>query len=309
MPSSPILSSAPRPRTHSGSHVPRRQFSAVSRRRRRQPLLRRRRLPAAVRRCAAERRPLCVRVPGVSNVPEAVSVLPTLYERGVGDAIDGSKEGVPADLGADGDFEDIRNHYVRQLFGVPADDTQRGKRERYLALGRVATGEAMLRTFAEWRRPGLTCRGGLVWFARDLSPGAGWGIIDAGGRPEVRLLVPQARVVAGYARRDRRGAERPLAARAERHANTGRRRAAGRPLSRRHDARSPGTQDASHSWRQFDLHPCRRDVRRFPRSDPRLSFRRTGARCRGRHAARSGNGNSARLLLLLPRNAARDVLD
>ncbi len=51
--------------------VPRRQFSAVSRRRRRQPLLRSRRLPAAVRRCAAERRPLCLRVPGVLECPRA----------------------------------------------------------------------------------------------------------------------------------------------------------------------------------------------------------------------------------------------
>ena len=119
-----------------------------------------------------------------SNVPEPVSVQGTLRERGAGDAVTSGKEGVPADPGADWDFEDIRDHYVRQLFDVPADDAQRGKRERYLALGRVATGEAMLRTFAEWRRPGSTCRGGLVWFARDLSPGAGWGIIDANGRPK-----------------------------------------------------------------------------------------------------------------------------
>ena len=40
----------------------------------------------------------------------------------------------------------------------------------------------MLRTFAEWRRPGSSCRGGLVWFSHDLAPGPGWGIIDSSGR-------------------------------------------------------------------------------------------------------------------------------
>jgi len=39
----------------------------------------------------------------------------------------------------------------------------------------------MLRTFAEWRRPGSTCRGALVWFARDLWPGPGSGVIDSNG--------------------------------------------------------------------------------------------------------------------------------
>ena len=86
--------------------------------------------------------------------------------------------------GAGWDFEDVRDHYVRLLFGVDPSELRARDVDRYLALGRVATGEAMLRTFAEWRRPGSSCRGGLVWFARDLSPGAGWGIIDSAGRPK-----------------------------------------------------------------------------------------------------------------------------
>jgi beta-mannosidase len=109
-----------------------------------------------------------------SNVPDA----DILY----------SKSRVPRDSGADWDFEDIRDHYVAQLFGVdpnePPYELRAREPQRYLALGRVATGEAMLRTFAEWRRPGSTCRGGLVWFARDLWPGAGWGVIDSEGRPK-----------------------------------------------------------------------------------------------------------------------------
>ena len=84
------------------------------------------------------------------------------------------------------------------LFGVDPLELRARDPERYLALGRVATGEAMLRTFAEWRRPGSTCRGGLVWFARDLWPGAGWGIVDSTGRPKAaywylkRALAPVA---------------------------------------------------------------------------------------------------------------------
>jgi beta-mannosidase len=42
----------------------------------------------------------------------------------------------------------------------------------------------MAEVFAEWRRPGSSCAGGLVWLLQDCEPGAGWGLIDALGRPK-----------------------------------------------------------------------------------------------------------------------------
>ena len=69
---------------------------------------------------------------------------------------------------------------------------------RYLALGRAVTGEAMAQVFAEWRRARSPAHGGLVWFLRDLWPGAGWGLVDSGGVPKQcfhalrRVLAPQA---------------------------------------------------------------------------------------------------------------------
>ena len=89
---------------------------------------------------------------------------------------------VPRDAGADWDFAEIRDHYVSQLFGIDPAQLRELDPARYRVLGRVAVGEVMLQTFAEWRRPGSPCRGGLVWFARDFAPEAGWGIVDSSGR-------------------------------------------------------------------------------------------------------------------------------
>jgi beta-mannosidase len=94
------------------------------------------------------------------------------------------KMGVPRDNGSGWDFEDVRDHYVRDLFSVDPVAVRYGDPERYLALGRVAAGEVMARTMIEWRRPGSRCGGALVWLYRDLRPGAGWGAIDYDGNPK-----------------------------------------------------------------------------------------------------------------------------
>ncbi|HET7222576.1 MAG TPA: hypothetical protein VFI81_05220, partial [Rhodanobacteraceae bacterium] len=90
----------------------------------------------------------------------------------------------PRDLGAGWDFDDVRDHYVQRLFGIDPVALRGIDHERYLALGRAATGEAMARCFAEWRRADTQTRGALIWFLRDLWPGVGWGVVDANGDPK-----------------------------------------------------------------------------------------------------------------------------
>lgn len=108
------------------------------------------------------------------------------------------KARVPRDLGAGWDFEDVRDHYLRELFGVDAVSCRHDDHERYLALSREVGGALMADAFAEWRRPGSPTRGALVWTLRDLWAGAGWGLLDDAGHPKAcwhplrRALQPTA---------------------------------------------------------------------------------------------------------------------
>jgi len=107
------------------------------------------------------------------------------------------KSRVPRDLGAGWDFDDVRDYYLHQVFNVDPLQLRYAQHERYLYLSRIVSGEVMAAAFREWRRHRSTCHGALIWFLRDLWPGAGWGIVDATGLPKApyfflkRLLQPR----------------------------------------------------------------------------------------------------------------------
>lgn len=120
---------------------------------------------------------------GFSHVPEpnSLRLLP------VPDRIPNSpgwKRAVPRDSGAAWDFEDIRDHYLHEVFGVEPATLRSQDPQRYLDLSRAVTGIVMSTVFDEWRSQEHICQGGLVWFLKDLRPGSGWGIIDSGNTPK-----------------------------------------------------------------------------------------------------------------------------
>lgn len=59
----------------------------------------------------------------------------------------------------------------------------------------------MTEVLSQWRRPCAPCSGAVVLALRDLLPGAGWGLVDAYGRPKApwyavrRVLAPTAILV------------------------------------------------------------------------------------------------------------------
>jgi beta-mannosidase len=94
------------------------------------------------------------------------------------------KRGVPRDVGAGWDFDDVRDHYLARLYGVDPGELRRVDNQRYLELSRTVTGEAMAEVMGEWRSERSSCGGGLILWLTDLVPGAGWGLIDSTGAPK-----------------------------------------------------------------------------------------------------------------------------
>lgn len=94
------------------------------------------------------------------------------------------KKGVARDPSAGWDFEDIRDFYLTQLFKQDAIHLRSHDPQRYLELSRVVSGEIMLRTIANLRTASHPCQGALIWFYKDLLPGAGWGLIDSSNQPK-----------------------------------------------------------------------------------------------------------------------------
>ncbi len=125
-----------------------------------------------------------------ANVPDASTIARMPGGETLRITHPGWKARTPRDLGAGWDFEDVRDHYLAELFKVDPARLRYSDHERYLELSRVASGEMMAAAFGEWRRAGSTCGGALVWFLRDLWAGAGWGLVDDQGaaKPALHLL-------------------------------------------------------------------------------------------------------------------------
>jgi len=119
-----------------------------------------------------------------ANVPDRRTIDALLGDGRVAPSDPLWKARVPRDHGAGWDFEDVRDTYLQQLFGVDPLALRASDPERYLRLGRTVSAEVMEATLGEWRRHGSPTGGALVWFLRDLWAGAGWGVIDVHGRPK-----------------------------------------------------------------------------------------------------------------------------
>jgi len=139
------------------------------------------RSPAELRQANVKFTPECL---GFANIPEPMTIdaiteggLPVTHHPRW-------KQRVPRDNGAGWDFEDVRDHYLKQVYGVDPVTLRSTDLTRYMDLSRVVSGEMMAQTFAEWRSVHSQNRGALVWFLKDLWPAAGWGMIDSEGLPK-----------------------------------------------------------------------------------------------------------------------------
>lgn len=118
---------------------------------------------------------------GHANVPDgAVTLAPGAAE--IAQPCWGER--VPGDVSSIWFFEEVRNHYLATLYGLDPQALAIAEPDRYLALSRATSAELMEEVFARWRRVGSPTQGGLVWNLQDVIAGAGWGVIDAAGRPK-----------------------------------------------------------------------------------------------------------------------------
>jgi beta-mannosidase len=126
---------------------------------------------------------------GFANVPPASTLARIPNGEGSQPHTPGWKAAVPRDLGAGWDFDDVRDHYFERLTGQRADALRAVDSARFLAISRWVSGEVMAQAYAQWRSAGSVCGGALVWFLRDLRPGAGWGLLDDQGVPKAAWHV------------------------------------------------------------------------------------------------------------------------
>lgn len=120
---------------------------------------------------------------GISNVPEDQTIIKLMGELTLADT-SRWKSRVPRDSGSDYDFEDVREHYFAELFDLNPNEVREESLQKYFSLSRIVSGEMMSRVFSEWRSAYSQCSGGLVWFYKDLLPGAGWGVLDSDNNPK-----------------------------------------------------------------------------------------------------------------------------
>jgi beta-mannosidase len=119
---------------------------------------------------------------GFANLPDAASVARVFGDEPLSSPLWNAR--IPRDWGASQDFEQVRDHYVEELYAVDVQELRARDPQHYLNLGRAAVTEVMEATFMEWRRDGSPTRGGLVWFFKDLWPSSGWGVLDWRGEPK-----------------------------------------------------------------------------------------------------------------------------
>jgi beta-mannosidase len=106
------------------------------------------------------------------------------------------KRSVHHDAGRSWDLEDMQGYYVRKLFGLDPFELRYGDPDRSLDISRATVATLYERVLSEWRRSGSSCAGAIVLALGDLRLGAGWGVIDALGRPKApwfalkRVLSP-----------------------------------------------------------------------------------------------------------------------